>query len=67
MSVVEDGELVAEDEEGHRADADDAGGEAVETVDEVHRVDGGDHDQRGQQRALAAVEGELPPSVLVKK
>ena len=57
--VVEVGQLVAEDEERHRADADHAGGEAVEAVDEVHRVHGRDHDEHRQQRALGRVEGEL--------
>ena len=57
--AVEVGELVAEQEEGGGADADDAGREAVEAVDEVHGVDGGDDDQHGEQRTLRRVEGEL--------
>ena len=49
--VVGVGELVGEGEERHRADPDHAGGQAVEAVDEVHRVHGGDHHDHAEQRA----------------
>ena len=45
-------------EERRGGDADHAGGETVEAVDEVDRVDGDDDQGDGQQRALPLGQGD---------